>query len=162
MTAGTRVRAALPVDRPALVAFMVALQEHERAMQRDREPGPRMADAHLAYLERSAAEGGAVLVAEHGGETVGFAVVLIQTSEEGDVHLLESERRFGWVSDLYVLPERRREGVAGALLDAAAEHCRAAGLPALLIASLTGNLPALRSYRAAGFEPYEISLRKPL
>lgn len=60
------------------------------------------------------------LVAEHGGEVVGFA------------HVREQPDTFtagpGWfLDDLYTAPEARGSGAGTALLDAIAEHARAHG-----------------------------------
>ena len=156
------IRASRPADRAVLVAFMAALQEAERQLVDNRAPGGEMADAHLAYLEAQAADGGAVLLASIGGEPVGFVVVLVEQGDEGEVHLVAAERRHGVVTDLYVVPRCRRAGVANRLLEAAAAHCRGVGLKSLLITSLAGNLPALRAYRGAGFEPYEFTFRQRL
>ena len=157
-----KVRTARTVDRPALVGFMAALQDHERNLSRDRGPGAEMADAHLAYLESLAAADGRILVATRGGAPVGFLVCVIEESDAGDLHLLPAQRRHGVVTDLFVVPAERRRGVARALLAAAEAHCRMTGLRTLRIAALAANAEALRSYRGAGFEDYEITLSKRL
>jgi hypothetical protein len=70
------LRAARPEDRPALVAFMAALQDFEREIEPNRTPGAEMADKHLAGLEAWVAEHpcGGVFVAEAGGALAGFII----------------------------------------------------------------------------------------
>ncbi len=68
------LREARPEDRPALIAFMAALQDFERSQEANRRPGAAMADGHLAALEAWVAEDPAngVIVAESGGAMAGF------------------------------------------------------------------------------------------
>ena len=141
---------------------MTELQDFERALQPDRAPGTDMADGHLAYLEQLAADDGLVLVADADGQPVGFLVLVIEACDPGNVHLLEGERRYGWVTDLFVAAKWRSQGIARRLLERAEAHCRELGLAALQIASLADNPAALRAYDRAGFDAYEITLVKRL
>jgi GNAT superfamily N-acetyltransferase len=59
------------------------------------------------------------LLAWHGDEPVGFAIVDIRTGN-GNEHM-------AWVTDLFVLAPHRRRGVGRALLDAVTARARAAG-----------------------------------
>ena len=115
---------------------------------------------------REQLRGGAVhaLLAYRDGEAVGWCRV---GPRESFLRLAHS-RTLAPVDDLavwsvvcfYVDPRAKRQGVASALLDAAVEHTRAHGAPALEgyaarpehpnIDSYTGYLPM---FRAAGFEP---------
>jgi len=156
------VREALPADRPALVGFMAALQEHERALEPNRVPGPGMADRHLAALESWAAEhpGGSVLVAELDGRLAGFIVTGVD-EELGD-YVLPHNRLVGRLSDLWVEPGARGKGVARALIAAAEERLRAAGIRRAEVTAVQGNGEAQRLYAALGYGPYEVTLAKGL
>ncbi len=57
------------------------------------------------------------------------------------------------VKRLYVLPQRRRQGVATALLRALIGHARALGYRRLLLDTLAEMEPARRLYRGLGFRP---------
>ena len=57
------------------------------------------------------------------------------------------------LNDLFVDPSARRQGVARALIDAAAAHARGAGAVRLELATARDNTAALRVYRSYGFEP---------
>jgi ribosomal protein S18 acetylase RimI-like enzyme len=57
------------------------------------------------------------------------------------------------IRDLYVVPQRRRGGVARALVQHVVEGARAAGAYRVSLQTEAGNTPALRLYTAAGFQP---------
>jgi GNAT superfamily N-acetyltransferase len=76
--------------------------------------------ARDALREVIASDDGAVLVAEHRGELLGFATAYLELNSV----------RFGqrcWIEDLAVNPEHRSEGVGAALLDAAGDWARSRG-----------------------------------
>lgn len=57
----------------------------------------------------------------------------------------------GWVADLVVAPESRRQGVATRLLQAGKEWAHKAGLHRLIIETQTKNYPAIRFLERRGF-----------
>lgn len=56
------------------------------------------------------------------------------------------------IRDLYVVPQRRRGGVARALLQHVVDDARAAGANRVSLQTEASNTPALRLYTAAGFQ----------
>lgn len=157
------IRDAVPGDRAALIGFMAGLQDFEHGLHPDRAEGPPMAEAHLDYLQRLVGgRDGFVLVAERGGAPVGFLVGIVEALDEGDGHIVEAERRFGYVTDIFVAPGARAAGLGAALMTEAERRFRAAGLRSMAVTYLANNRPAERLYRRVGFEPYEVTLRKPL
>jgi len=60
------------------------------------------------------------------------------------------------VHDIAVLAGHRGQGVGHALLKAAEEHARLRGCCKLTLEVLSGNVPAMRSYKRFGFEQYEL------
>ena len=156
-----RIEPGQPADMPDVAAFAAAIQEHERARAPQLRPGAAVAEAYLAHLrERLAGPGGALLMARAGEAAIGF--VCGWTGEDDDMLLEPACRQHGYISDLYVVPEWRRRGVAQALLVAMEAHFRAQGLARLRICSKAGNAEALPAYTAAGFVPYEVILERPL
>lgn len=161
--AKTTSRDARPEDRPSLVAFMAALQDYERGLHSDRSDGAGMASDHLAYLEQLVAEQeGFILVAESGDGLVGLLVALVETLDPRDRHIVESKRRYGWVTDLFVRPERRGLGLGTRLLEVAEERFREQGLNRVMISMLAANDLAARTYNKAGYRAYEVTLEKAL
>jgi GNAT superfamily N-acetyltransferase len=57
------------------------------------------------------------------------------------------------IRDLYVVPQRRRGGVARALVHYVIDGARAAGAYRVSLQTEAGNTAALRLYTAAGFQP---------
>ena len=85
-----------------------------------------------------------VLVARRGGDAVGFVQLYPMFSS---VRLA----RIWILNDLYVLPTKRRGGVARALLEAAAGFARADGATAISLETTRDNAAARALYRAAGW-----------
>jgi ribosomal protein S18 acetylase RimI-like enzyme len=93
-----------------------------------------------AKLPQMLATGGCVLVAEGGGEAIGFACAR-PADADGVVYL----------NNLHALPERKGLGVGTALLDAVARHARASGARAMQLHVLETNRPAIGFYESRGW-----------
>jgi len=142
---------------------MSDLQDLEREWSSDRSPGPEMAIDHIDYLlELAQLSDGQAFVAKLDDQLVGFLIVVVESEDEGDVHLIERYRQYGVVTDLYVAEEARHQGVAGRLIDTAEEHVRQAGLSRLLITTLAQNQVAQLAYARLGYESYAVTMCKTL
>lgn len=85
-----------------------------------------------------------VLVARQGAAAVGFAQLYPMFSS---VRMART-----WIlNDLFVLPATRRQGVARALLDAAAAFARADGAASIQLETARDNAAARATYRDAGW-----------
>ena len=155
------IRPAAAQDRTWLIAAMAAINDHERALHDTRRPGAECAEAYLAQVEAAIADhGGAILIAARDAERLGC--IAFHTAHAGNVAETPDSNVFGYVSDLFVAPEVRGQGLAGRLLAEAERHFRAAGLTRMRLGSLASNAQALRAYRAFGFDDYEVVLEKRL
>ncbi|HYT24960.1 MAG TPA: GNAT family N-acetyltransferase [Actinomycetota bacterium] len=85
--------------------------------------------------------------AERAGELVGMTGVR-RSAQEGKF----AHRAVVW--GVWVAPEARGLGVAGAMLDQAIDWCRASGVGTVQLTVVVGNTAALRLYRRAGFVVY--------
>jgi ribosomal protein S18 acetylase RimI-like enzyme len=153
------IRPSRASDSPDLRRAFIELQEVERALHDSRLPGDAVADRYLAWLEAQVREnGGAIFVAEEDGMFRGFIAGWIVA----DDHLIETadSNRFGFVSDICVLPEARGRGIAQLLLAAAERHLAAQGVTRLRLSALAGNAAAQSAYRKYGFAPYEVVFEK--
>lgn len=160
MQASFTVRAARSEDRSQLVALMEALQETEQMLCANRSPRS-IGDAHLRYLETvAAAQQGQISVAESTAGLLGFVVCFVEQLDPGDLHVVEPERTYGYVSDLYVVPSRRQHGVGAALMQAAEQHFLQLGLSVVRVGLLYANEPAARFYQKTGYQPYEVLYEK--
>ena len=158
MPAPLIVRRATSADQPALRRAIVELQNYERLRHATRLPGEQVADAYLDWMLRQAEAVGAVFVAESGGRFVGFVAGWIETAE----NLAETadSNRFGYISDLCVMPEFRGQRAAARLLVEIEQYLSRAGVVRLRIGALAANTSAHASYAHAGFSPYEVLYEK--
>ncbi|WP_317929449.1 GNAT family N-acetyltransferase [Halioxenophilus sp. WMMB6] len=158
------IRRYQPKDFPALVPMMAELQELERAQSGDRTRGEVMAEAHLHYLlQLSSSTGGATWVAENNkGVVQGFLVLAIESTDPGDEYLLERYRKVGNITDLFVLPAVRSQGVGRLLVNTAEDYCRGLGLARVVVSTLQSNQSAIAFYRQSAYQPHTLLLSKEL
>lgn len=152
------IRDAGRMDRPQLRRAVVELQEYERKFHKTRLPGEQIADAYLAWIENRIGEDGALLMAEIDRCFVGFVAGWIEHSD-AIAETPESDR-FGYISDVCVMPEFRGQRIATRLLSAIEERLSRSGITLIRIYSLAANASARATYERAGFEPYEITYEK--
>ena len=135
------LRPAAPADVPLVLALIRELAEYER-LAHEVVATPELLERWL-FGERPAAE---VVVAELGGEAVGFALFFHNFSTflaQPGIYL----------EDLYVRPAARRHGVGRALLAHLARLALGRGCGRLEWAVLDWNEPAIGFYRRLGAEP---------
>lgn len=161
MPAAVAVRPAVPADRSHLREAIVELQNYERALHASRLPGEGVADAYLEWLQRQAdAFAGAMFVAESENVFAGFVVGWIEATEV--ITETPDSNRFGYVSDLCVMPSFRGRGIAAQLLQAIETHLRQSDIARLRLSALAANASARKTYERVGFAPYEVVYEKAL
>ncbi len=84
------------------------------------------------------------LVAEDGGDTIGYLLGEVRAFEFGS-------EPCGWVFGVGVDPGRLRTGVAGRLLDEARQRFRAVGVTTVRTMVRRNDVPVLSFFRAHGF-----------
>jgi GNAT superfamily N-acetyltransferase len=132
------IRRAAATDVPALVALMTVFYA-ESAFPLPEANAVRAFHALLADPRL-----GAIWIAEMHGRAVGHVVLTVSFSMEyGGLR--------GFIDDLFVHPDARRNGIAGALLAAVRAECVARGVRALLVETSTDNTPAMAAYTQAGY-----------
>ena len=123
---------------PALYDWLFAPPGSKPASWDERRAGVALAEAIESHDS-------CVLVADDGGELIGFC------TGYQDMHSV----RFGyraWVEDLAVHPDRRSEGVGKALLDAMMGWARERGATHLELDSAEGRTDAHRFYEREGYD----------
>jgi len=156
-----RIRDFDPVsDKDMGIAFIHGLQLYEHAFQPDRRIDDTVAAEYYAVLmERFAKQGGRIFVAEIDGRAVGWAVFVV---EENFIYIVETERAYGYIAELYVDESARGAGIGRALIEACEDEARTRKLTTLKIGVLSANRRAAGVYAAAGFAPYSAELKKTL
>ncbi len=81
-----------------------------------------------------------ILVAEDDGEMLGYLDMTVQAWQ-----------RTGWINDMAVAKERRRQGIGTTLLQAALRWAKDRQLRAVMLETQTKNYPAICFYRKRGF-----------
>lgn len=132
------IRPAEPRDAALLLELFGELAEYEHLEHELHATEERLNEA--LFGERPAAE---ALVAERGGEAVGYALFFSTFSS-----FLASEGI--WLEDLFVRLPHRGTGVGRALFSAVAARVRERGGERLEWAALDWNEPALGFYRRLG------------
>ena len=80
------------------------------------------------------------LVAEENGSVLGYI---------GMMHVLDE----GYISNVAVAPEQRRQGIASALITELLDRSRALGLAFVTLEVRASNEPAISLYQSFGFAP---------
>lgn len=158
MPAPVTIRPAIPTDRPHLHQAIVELQDYERLLHATRLPGEQIADGYLDWMQRQADAAGTVLVAESGDTFVGFVAGWIEETES--IAETPDSNRFGYISDICVMPPFRGKQIAAQLLGGIEQYLRRAGVVRLRINTLAVNTSAWASYERAGYAPYEVLYEK--
>lgn len=169
---GPHVEAATVDDVDAVTDQWVALAADQR-----RHGSTLLATENRAavreHVARSAVTG-ELLVARGGGYKRGTDDERPDGTDDPDAALLgfvdfsldrEGYRRDGTrgvVSNLFVRPDRRGEGIGSALLDAAERELAEAGADAVTLEALAGNDRARSFYTDHGYDPHRVEFRKPL
>jgi GNAT superfamily N-acetyltransferase len=133
-----QLRTAEPRDVPQVIALISALAEYERLTQL-LEVTPEKLTRHL-FGDKPVVE---ALVAEAGDQLIGFALFFTNFSTFlGKPGL--------YLEDLFVLPERRREGVGKALIEALARIALERDYGRFEWSVLDWNQPAIAFYERLG------------
>ncbi|HVO50552.1 MAG TPA: GNAT family N-acetyltransferase [Thermoanaerobaculia bacterium] len=135
---GFTLREARREDVPAIAGLIEDLALYERQPE-DCHADPRLLEEHL-FGPKPFAE---VILAEAGGEVIGFALFFHNYSTW-------LTRPGLYLEDLYVRPERRGLGAGKALLVELARIAVARGCGRMEWSVLTWNEPAIGFYRALG------------
>jgi len=147
-------------DKPAALSFIMGSQLYEREVEPDRRVDPQVAEDYFPVLMAEVAlKHGRVFIAESEGEAIGWAAI---TVEESPLFVVEEERTYGYITELFVDEKCRGLGAGQALIEACENEARRLGLGHVLIGLLTQNARTANVYRQAGYSPYISELRKYL
>lgn len=145
-------------DIPALEECIVELQEFERKIEPNRREGTSVSQKYVeGVVKNCKQQNGNIFVAEEDGKVIGFCSVWVEKKPE---ELISTLAEYAYISDCILLPDFRGKGLGKALLSAAEKHAIEAGMKTIIIGVLAKNTGAIEVYKKAGFEDYEMLLRK--
>ena len=134
------VRLATISDIPSLVALMHDFYA-ESSFPLDREWAARAFADLMADPSR-----GAAWIIERDGSPIGHAVLSVRFA-------MEFGGLSGYIDDIYVRPEHRRQGAASVGLDALVAECRRRGCRSVHVEVAPDNHAAIALYRRFGLAP---------
>ena len=147
-------------DTDGVLALIAALQGHERALYDRMKPADEVTYTYLDHVKSEAEEhGGALIVAEIGGQILGYATLLAQVACE-DID--EIPNSYAYIGDLIVAETSRGQGIGQALLLECENRARKAEQRWLRLSVLAANGNARAAYRAMGFREHLLTLEKSL
>ena len=151
----TAVRRAQPEDAPALArvagaTFALACPSGMPAASVEKFVAEHLTAAR--FEEYVADPGRAVLIAEDGGRTTGYAMLVHGEPYDAEVRAVVKHLPTTELSKIYVLPSSHGGTVARALLDAAVDVAREVGAAGIWLGTNQQNARAQRFYEKSGFE----------
>ncbi|WP_144923385.1 GNAT family N-acetyltransferase [Halorubrum salsamenti] len=108
------------------------------------------------WVARSVVTGELLVACDGDGDTIGFVGFALDRGG------YERDRTRGVVSNLFVVPEWRGEGIGADLLDAAERALRQEGAETVALEALAANDRAREFYAERGYEPHRVELTKSL
>jgi ribosomal protein S18 acetylase RimI-like enzyme len=138
--------------RVAKEADLPVLEELWRAFEREIPPPEYVDVDHERELNeiRAIVADGIAFVADRDGGVAGFALGR------------RTGTRLGYLSDVYVVPEARREGIASALVDAVVAELASRGAEFVDLEVQAGNVDARAVYKRWGFHETLVRLVAPV
>jgi GNAT superfamily N-acetyltransferase len=147
-------------DTQAALAFIMGLQLYEHGFEADRRLDPAVAEEYLPeILKHVAASRGRIFVAEEDDAAIGWTVFTVMHNL---LYVVEAERTYGYIAELFVREFARSKGVGRALISACEEEARRQGLKQIKIGVVTKSTRTAEIYAKAGYGPYSSELRKYL
>ncbi len=148
MSGDPRVRPAGSRDSEALLGLWLDLVLHHRRLDPDYPSLPGIREALLGEVERGLrAPGCQIWLAEDDGAPVGFLFAELDGPEGG-----ASSGGSGWIHELYVEPDWRRQGLARALVDEASAFFDERGRSRFSVRVESANQEGLSFWRELGLE----------
>jgi ribosomal protein S18 acetylase RimI-like enzyme len=107
-------------------------------------------------IARHIVTGGVLVARDESDDLLGF----VMFSPESGTYEEDVDR--GLVQNIYVVPERRGEGIGTELLASAEETLSEMGADVVTLEAMAANEAARRFYRRHGYHTHRVTLEKPL
>ena len=124
-------------------------------------------DEATAYFDQGlkdvAEKEGIIYVAETAGKITGFVLGIIDRHNNDRLYTLSHHSRdHGWVGELYIKPEYRKQGIARELIETISTYFKANGCVNIRLLVMADNTLARDAYEKMGFDERDLELAKEL
>jgi GNAT superfamily N-acetyltransferase len=154
------IRRAAPSDMPALGRLGASLlrTHFEFDERRFMRPEADSADGYAWFLGQELENPDVVvLVADADGDILGYAYAGVEPR-----NWKELRDEAGFIHDVVVTPDGRRQGIGMQLLQAATGWCRERGMPRVMLWAAEQNAGAQRLFARAGFRRTMVEMTSEL
>lgn len=148
-----KLRHATEGDLPALLEFEQGVVTAERPYN------PTLIEGEIHYYNLNSlidSENAALIVAEDEENIIASGYALIKSTEK-DYYNFD---RYAYLGFMYVKPEYRGKGVNKLILDELTNWSRDQGVSEIRLEVYSDNVPAVKAYEKAAFEPLILLMRK--
>ncbi|CAM3610701.1 GNAT family N-acetyltransferase [Elizabethkingia occulta] len=150
-----KLRHATEGDLPALLEFEQGVVTAERPYN------PTLIEGEIHYYNLNSlidSENAALIVAEDEENIIASGYALIKSTEK-DYYNFD---RYAYLGFMYVKPEYRGKGVNKLILDELTNWSRDQGVSEIRLEVYSDNVPAVKAYEKAAFEPLILLMRKKI
>ncbi|WP_175856178.1 GNAT family N-acetyltransferase [Burkholderia anthina] len=150
-----------PQDTEQFLTVVRDLQAFELAIYDRMMPVVAIGDWYVdTLMKQCVEEGGSILVAQFGGQVIGFATIFTKVQQQGEID--EIPFTYGFISHISVTPAARGTGTGKLLIAECERRARDAGCRWLRIPALAKNAPAREIYEHLGFSEHLVTFEKSL
>jgi ribosomal protein S18 acetylase RimI-like enzyme len=150
-----KLRHATEGDLPALLEFEQGVVTAERPYN------PTLIEGEIHYYNLNSlieSEKAALIVAEDEENIIASGYALIKNTEK-DYYNFD---RYAYLGFMYVKPEYRGKGVNKLILDELTNWSKDQGVSEIRLEVYSDNVPAVKAYEKAAFEPLILLMRKKI
>lgn len=152
------IRKATLDDFEALKELKILSKEAELQYSETLKPIEETKERYLSYMRRDLTfEHRAIFIAEEKGGIIGSCLV-----KHFKPLLISKYQKKGYISNVYVLEDYRRKGIAQKLISRAEEWLKENGVHHLALEIHIDNLPAINLYHKNGFKDYTVKMNKKI
>jgi len=148
-------------DLVAIRSFIEQLQEHERSLVPMLKPGCEISADYLQkLLSKIESCNGLMLVARNAKAANPVGFICAWMAHDDDQLIQEEARAYAYISDIFVAPDYRQNGIASKLLREVEQLMINRGAKQMRLCSKSANRHALQCYDRNGYSAYETTLTK--
>lgn len=106
---------------------------------------------------------GSIYFAEIDGKIVGFVLGIVERNEKDTLYILTHKSgAHGWIGEVFVLPEFRKQGIARKLIDRITSDFKSKGCVNVRLYVMADNKLAISAYENLGFLTRDCEMSKDI